>query len=263
MNKATSSGPVSARKVTLHELVIPELERLAEDQKFDKNVLILMQEDFVSLAMEKNMREFVKEINRIKLLENVPDVSKEDLHREKVAFLTKITNTTYLELKQSGQGFNVSSYVDVAQTFFQAEAKRYSSHLKDLTRHLQETIESGRKPNLQEHAQDAFVSISRIANTVSSLQKIGASADAKHVASNMRRAIDGLNFDAVTQPGISIPVGKQLLTLIDQMSKSPEKYIQFVEPHKLSTPKLKPWENESMRNHGMEREPSVLASPSL
>ena len=98
--------------------------------------------------------------------------------------------------------------------------------------------------DIERFAREAYVSMARMSGAIGNLESIGARANAQQVAQMMKKGIEHINFATVTQPGQTLQVGRELLKVVDQIAQAPQKYMQFVDPHKLGTPKAGPWDFE-------------------
>jgi hypothetical protein len=80
-----------------------------------------------------------------------------------------------------------------------------------------------------------------MSGAIDSLEQINkASADA--VAKMMEAGIKKIEMVAVTDAELN--VGRVLFKAIDQISQSPEKYIQFTDPRRMEMPDYKLWDFE-------------------
>lgn len=242
MDAATKTG-IARRELTLHELVVPELVQMDATNRFDRNVLLWLQDAYVSRAMKENTGDLLN-FHR-EMLQT--DASQEERWKRKTEFLSKITRETYSTARAEGSGFDLKQYVDAAKTFYESESVLYAGQLAELAEFIKKSLEAGVTPDLERFAAESYVSMARMSGAIQNLEGIGARANAQQVAHMMRKGIEGINYAAVTTPGQPVNVGRELLKMVDQISKAPEKYMQFVDPHKLGTPKVRPWEYEPTR----------------
>lgn len=237
---AAAKTTTARRELTLHELVIPDLKQMDATGKFDRNVLLWLQDAYVSRAMKENTGEllnFHRDLSRT-------DTSEEERWKRKTEFLTKITKETYSAAKSEGGGFDLKQYVDAAKTFYESESVLYAGQLGELAEYIKKSMEAGVKPDIERFAREAYVSMARMSGAIGNLESIGARANAQQVAQMMKKGIEHINFATVTQPGQTLQVGRELLKVVDQIAQAPQKYMQFVDPHKLGTPKAGPWDFE-------------------
>lgn len=241
---AAAKNTTTRRELTLHELVIPDLMQMESTGRYDRNVLLWLQDAYVDRAMSENTGELLK-FHRELLSQG--DVSEADQWKRKTEFLTKITKETYGAVKAEGGGFDLKQYVDAAKTFYESESILYAGQLGELAEYIKKALESGTKPDIERFAKEAYVSMARMSGAINNLTGLGERANAKHVAQMMKSGIEHINYVSVTQPGQSLQVGRELLKVVDEISKAPEKYIQFVDPYKLSMPQARPWDFEPVQ----------------
>jgi hypothetical protein len=240
MNSAAGKSSTVRRELTLHELVIPDLAQMDATGRFDRNVLLWLQDAYVSRAMKENTGEllnFHRDLAR-------SSASEEERWQRKTEFLSKITKETYSAVRSQGGGFDLKQYVDAAKTFYESESVLYAGQLGELAQYIKQCLESGVKPDIERFAREAYVSMARMSGAITNLDGIGARANAQQVAQMMKGGIESINFTVVTQPGQSVQVGRELLKVVDQISNAPEKYMQFVDPYKLGSGKAGLWDFE-------------------
>jgi hypothetical protein len=242
---AASKTTTARRELTLHELVIPDLKQVEATGKFDKNVLLWLQDAYVSRAIKENTGE---------LLNFHRDLSKtettgEERWKRKTEFLTKITKETYSAARSEGGGFDLKQYVDAAKTFYESESVLYAGQLGELAEYIKKSMEAGVKPDIERFAREAYVSMARMSGAIKNLEGVGARANAQQMAQMMKKGIEHINFAAVTNPNHTVQIGRELLKVVDRISQAPEKYMQFVDPRNLAAPKAGPWDFEPVHRN--------------
>jgi hypothetical protein len=254
---ASTKTGIARRELTLYELVIPELVQMDGlvqtdgTPKFDRNVLLWLQDAYVSRAMKENtgdLLNFHRELQQT-------DTSQEERWRRKTEFLTKITRETYSTAKAEGTGFDLKQYVDAAKTFYESESVLYAGQLGEMAEFIKKSMAAGIKPDIERFAAECYVSMDRMSRAMMSLEKIGPRANAQQVAQMMKKGIDGINYAAVTTPGQPVSVGRELLNMVQRIGEAPKKYLQFIDPHKLGMPKAGPWDFE--RTSHADHSPSM------
>lgn len=240
MMDATAKTTTTRKELTLHELVIPDLKQMDATGRFDRNVLLWLQDAYVDRAMKENTGDLLNLHRELQ----ATDMSEEERWKRKTEFLTNVTKETYSTAKGEGGGFDLKQYVDAAKTFYESESVLYAGQLGELAEYIKKSMEAGIKPDIERFAREAYVSMSRMGGAIQNLEKIGAQGNAQQVAQMMRKGIQNINYSAVAAPGQSVGVGRQLLEIVDKIGKAPEKYMQFVDPYKLDTPKTGPWDFE-------------------
>lgn len=243
LDKAAQKSATARRELTLYELVIPDLKDMDASGKFDRNVLLWLQDAYVSRAIKEHTGEFIA-FHRDLAQKPMTD---EERWRERTDFLKKITNQTYSTARSSGEGVNLQQYVDAARALYQSESVLYSGQLQELAEYIKKALADGVKPDIERFAREAYVSMSRMSGAMTNLEGIGQRAGANQVAQMMKRGIEAINFQAVTMPGMNVNVGRQLLEAVQRIGQQPEKYIQFIQAHKLATPQVGPWDFEPSR----------------
>jgi hypothetical protein len=242
-DKAGQKSSTVRRELTLYELVIPDLKDMNATGKFDRNVLLWLQDAYVSRAIKEHTGEFISFHRRL----SEKPLTEEERWRERTDFLKKITNQTYSTARSSGEGVNLQQYVDAARALYQSESVLYAGQLQELAEYIKKALADGVKPDIERFARESYVSMSRMSGAIKNLEGIGQRAGAAQVAQMMKQGIDQINFAAVTTPGVSLNVGRQLLEAVQRIGAQPEKYIQFVDAHKLGTPQAGPWDFEPSR----------------
>ena len=238
-NKQTSQ-----RDLILHQLVIPDLEMMESTGRYDRNVLLWLQEQYVAKAMKEHIPElmaFNKEVM------SRDDMGVEEKWDKKTEFLGKITAETYSTLKADGKGFDLKNYVDAAKTFYEAESQVYAGKMHEVAAYIKDALANGIKPDIEAFARDAYLSMSRMSKAITNLESIGK---VDQIASMMKQGIARINDAVVVQAGQSIEVGREVLKVVQQIAKAPDKYFQYVDSYKLAQPKASsPWDFEPERNY--------------
>lgn len=229
--------PVSYREPVLEKLVLNDLIQLSNDSRYDKNVLLWMQDRYVNQAITENMSVLIDLVRKGKQEGSSP----EEMQRERIEALVKLSRETYSSEKSLGRGADLKTYLDAATTFFEAESVRYGGHLKDVSEQIAKAVASGEIPDIDRIARTVYGATFKMAGAIDSLERINkASADA--VAKMMEAGIKKIEMVAVTD--VELNVGRVLFKAIDQISQSPEKYIQFTDPRRMEMPDYKLWDFE-------------------
>ncbi len=231
------------RELTLLTLVVPDLKQMEATGKFDRNVLLWLQDAYVSRAMKENAGELVV-FHRQLGQQGLSAAEKRD---EQNQFLAKITKETYSTIKGEGGGFDLKQYVDAAKAFYESESVLYAGQLQEVAEYIKKSLAAGVPPDLERFAREAYVSMARMSSAQNNLTTLGTRANANYVAQMMKRGIEAINFAVVTTPGQSIEVGKQLLKVVEKIAAAPHKYVQFVNPDRLETPNFGAWDFETER----------------
>jgi hypothetical protein len=232
------------REITLHELVIPDLQQMEATGKFDRNVLLWLQDAYVVQAMKENTGELVK-FHRELVAEG--EMSDEERWARQTAFLAAITKETYSTAKFEGRGFDLKTYVEAARTFYEAESMIYAGHLAELAEYVKKALEAGVEPDLERFARESYVSMARMSGTIRHLEGIGMRGGAQQAAQLMRQGIESINYVTISSPGRPIHVGRELLKIVNRIAQDPDRYIEFVEPYKLGGLKTGPFDFDTSR----------------
>ena len=229
--------PVSYREPVLEKLVLNDLIYLSNDSRYDKNVLLWMQDRYVNQAITENMSVLIDLVRKGKQEGSTPD----EMRRDRIEALVKLTQETYSSEKSLGRGADLKTYLDAATTFFEAESVRYAGHLKDVSEQIAKAIANGESPDIDRIARTVYGATFKMSGAIDSLERINkTSADA--VAKMMEQGIKKIEEVAVTDAELN--VGRVLFKAIDQISQSPEKYIQFTDPRRMEIPDYKLWDFE-------------------
>ena len=229
--------PVSYREPVLEKLVLNDLIYLSNDSRYDKNVLLWMQDRYVNQAITENMSVLIDLVRKGKQEGSTPD----EMRRDRIEALVKLTQETYSSEKSLGRGADLKTYLDAATTFFEAESVRYAGHLKDVSEQIAKAIANGESPDIDRIARTVYGATFKMSGAIDSLERINkTSADA--VAKMMEQGIKKIEEVAVTDAELN--VGRVLFKAIDQISQSPEKYIQFTDPRRMEMPDYKLWDFE-------------------
>ena len=229
--------PASYREPVLEKLVLNDLIYLSNDSSYDKNVLLWMQDRYVNQAITENMSVLIDLVRKGKQEGSTPD----EMRRDRIEALVKLTQETYSSEKSLGRGADLKTYLDAATTFFEAESVRYAGHLKDVSEQIAKAIANGESPDIDRIARTVYGATFKMSGAIDSLERINkTSADA--VAKMMEQGIKKIEEVAVTDAELN--VGRVLFKAIDQISQSPEKYIQFTDPRRMEMPDYKLWDFE-------------------
>ena len=229
--------PVSYREPVLEKLVLNDLIYLSNDSRYDKNVLLWMQDRYVNQAITENMSVLIDLVRKGKQEGSTPD----EMRRDRIEALVKLTQETYSSEKSLGRGADLKTYLDAATTFFEAESVRYAGHLKDVSEQIAKAIANGESPDIDRIARTVYGATFKMSGAIDSLERINkTSADA--VAKMMEQGIKKIEEVAVTDAELN--VGRVLFKAIDQISQSPEKYIQFTDPRRMEMPDHNLWDFE-------------------
>lgn len=222
---------VTRRELTLQELVIPDLQFMAASGKFDVNVLLWLQDGYVERAMKEHVVELMQFTRD---LASQSGLSADDRWWCQIEFLGKLTREVYEAEKVNSDGTRrpiEEAYLDAAKTFYQAESVMYAGQLEELAEFIKKSLEAGVEPNLERFAKDAFVSMSRMSDSISKLEKMSSGA-ARQMTQMMRQGIEAINYTVVSTPGQPIPVGRKLLQVVNEIAQNPHKYIEYVAPQR-------------------------------
>ena len=229
--------PASYREPVLEKLVLNDLIQLSNDSRYDKNVLLWMQDRYVSQAITENMSVLIDLVRKGKQEGSTPD----EMKRERIETLVRLARETYSSEKSLGRGADLKTYLDAAATFFEAESVRYAGHLKDVSEQIAKAVANGERPDIDRIARTVYGATFKMSGAIDSLERINkSSADA--VAKMMENGVKRIEMVAVTNAELN--VGRVLYQAIDQISKSPEKYIQFTDPRRMDMPDYKAWDFE-------------------
>ena len=229
--------PASYREPVLEKLVLNDLIQLSNDSRYDKNVLLWMQDRYVNKAITENMSVLIDLVRKGKQEGSTPD----EMKRERIETLVRLARETYSSEKSLGRGADLKTYLDAATTFFEAESVRYAGHLKDVSEQIAKAVANGERPDIDRIARTVYGATFKMSGAIDSLERINkASADA--VAKMMENGVKRIEMVAVTNAELN--VGRVLYQAIDQISSSPEKYIQFTDPRRMDMPDYKAWDFE-------------------
>lgn len=229
--------PASYREPVLEKLVLNDLIHLSNDSRYDKNVLLWMQDRYVNQAITENMSVLIDLVRKGKQEGSTPD----EMKRERIETLVRLARETYSSEKSLGRGADLKTYLDAATTFFEAESVRYAGHLKDVSEQIAKAVANGERPDIDRIARTVYGATFKMSGAIDSLERINkASADA--VAKMMENGVKRIEMVAVTNAELN--VGRVLYQAIDQISNSPEKYIQFTDPRRMDMPDYKAWDFE-------------------
>lgn len=229
--------PASYREPVLEKLVLNDLIQLSNDSRYDKNVLLWMQDRYVNQAITENMSILIDLVRKGKQEGSTPD----EMKRERIETLVRLARETYSSEKSLGRGADLKTYLDAATTFFEAESVRYAGHLKDVSEQIAKAVANGERPDIDRIARTVYGATFKMSGAIDSLERINkSSADA--VAKMMENGVKRIEMVAVTSAELN--VGRVLYQAIDQISSSPEKYIQFTDPRRMDMPDYKTWDFE-------------------
>lgn len=229
--------PASYREPVLEKLVLNDLIQLSNDSRYDKNVLLWMQDRYVNQAITENMTVLIDLVRKGKQEGSTPD----EMKRERIETLVRLARETYSSEKSLGRGADLKTYLDAATTFFEAESVRYAGHLKDVSEQIAKAVANGERPDIDRIARTVYGATFKMSGAIDSLERINkSSADA--VAKMMENGVKRIEMVAVTNAELN--VGRVLYQAIDQISNSPEKYIQFTDPRRMDMPDYKAWDFE-------------------
>ena len=229
--------PASYREPVLEKLVLNDLIQLSNDSRYDKNVLLWMQDRCVNQAITENMSVLIDLVRKGKQEGSTPD----EMKRERIETLVRLARETYSSEKSLGRGADLKTYLDAATTFFEAESVRYAGHLKDVSEQISKAVANGERPDIDRIARTVYGATFKMSGAIDSLERINkSSADA--VAKMMENGVKRIEMVAVTNAELN--VGRVLYQAIDQISSSPEKYIQFTDPRRMDMPDYKAWDFE-------------------
>ena len=229
--------PASYREPVLEKLVLNDLIQLSNDSRYDKNVLLWMQDRYVNKAITENMSVLIDLVRKGKQEGSTP----EEMKRERIETLVRLTRETYSSEKSLGRGADLKAYLDSATTFFEAESVRYAGHLKDVSEQIAKAVANGERPDIDRIARTVYGATFKMSGAIDTLERINkSSADA--VAKMMENSVKHIEMVAVTSAELN--VGRVLFQAIDQISRSPEKYIQFTDPRRMDMPDYKVWDFE-------------------
>lgn len=229
--------PASYREPVLEKLVLNDLIQLSNDSRYDKNVLLWMQDRYVNQAITENMSVLIDLVRKGKQEGSTPD----EMKRERIETLVRLARETYSSEKSLGRGADLKTYLDAATTFFEAESVRYAGHLKDVSEQIAKAVANGERPDIDRIARTVYGATFKMSGAIDSLERINkSSADA--VAKMMENGVKRIEMVAVTNAELN--VGRVLYQAIDQISSSPEKYIQFTDPRRMDMPDYKAWDFE-------------------
>ena len=229
--------PASYREPVLEKLVLNDLIQLSNDSPYDKNVLLWMQDRYVNQAITENMSVLIDLVRKGKQEGSTPD----EMKRERIETLVRLARETYSSEKSLGRGADLKTYLDAATTFFEAESVRYAGHLKDVSEQIAKAVANGERPDIDRIARTVYGATFKMSGAIDSLERINkSSADA--VAKMMENGVKRIEMVAVTNAELN--VGRVLYQAIDQISNSPEKYIQFTDPRRMDMPDYKAWDFE-------------------
>lgn len=234
---ANQKQPTSFREPTIDQLVLKDLVELSKDSRYDKNVLLWMQDRYVQKAIAENMTVLIDLVRKGK----GDGASPEQMQRERMVALVKMTQETYSTEKSVERGADLKTYLSAATTFFEAEAVRYSSHLKDVSEQIAKALANGESPDIDRISRTVYGSTFKITNAIDALERINKSS-AESVAKLMTEGIKKIEMVAVTDPDLN--VGRVLFQAIDRISQAPEKYIQFTDPRRMEMPAYETWDFE-------------------
>lgn len=234
---ARKKQPSSYREPVLEKLVISDLIELSRDSRYDKNVLLWMQDRYVTQSMTENMHVLIDLVRQAKQEGSSP----EEIHSERMETLITLTRDTYSSEKLLGRGADFKNYLDAATTFFEAESLRYEGHLHDISEEIAKVIAIGEKPDIDRISRTVYGATFKMSGAIDSLEKINT-ASAEAVSKMMTSSIQKIEMAAVTD--VDLNIGRVLFKAIEQISQSPEKYIQFTDPRRMDMPDYKIWDFE-------------------
>ena len=92
--------PASYREPVLEKLVLNDLIQLSNDSRYDKNVLLWMQDRYVNQAITENMSVLIDLVRKGKQEGSSP----EEMQRERIETLVRLSRETYSSEKSLGRG---------------------------------------------------------------------------------------------------------------------------------------------------------------
>ena len=230
--KMDAADKTSARReLTLQELVIPDLQLMAASGKYDLNVLLWLQDAYVVRGMKDHFNELFAFHRDLAAQTELTD---DERWWCKIEFLGKITRAVYDAEKINDDGTRrpiEERYLDAARTFYQAESVVYAGQLEELAEYIKQAMEAGVEPDLERFARDAYVSMSRMADSISKLEKL-PNSHAQQMMQMMKRGIEAINYSVVSTPSRPIPAGRVLLQIVNEIGKNPHRYIEYKQPQR-------------------------------
>ena len=167
--------PASYREPVLEKLVLNDLIQLSNDSRYDKNVLLWMQDRYVNQAITENMSVLIDLVRKGKQEGSTPD----EMKRERIETLVRLARETYSSEKSLGRGADLKTYLDAATTFFEAESVRYAGHLKDVSEQIAKAVANGERPDIDRIARTVYGATFKMSGAIDSLERINkSSADA-------------------------------------------------------------------------------------
>lgn len=235
--------PAVYREPVLAQLVLKDLAELAGDSRYDKHVLLWMQDRYVQQAIAENMQVLIDLMHKGRQEGQGAD----EMMRERMQALAKLTQETYSAEKSLGRGADLKTYLDAATTFFESESVRYGGHLKEVSEEIAKALANGERPDIDRISRTVYAATFKMSGAIDSLEKINKnSADA--VAKLMEAGIKKIEMVAVTDAQLN--VGRVLFQAIEKIAQAPEKYIQFTDPRRMEMPKYQAWDFEPVaRTH--------------
>lgn len=230
--------PTAHREPLLTKLVVGDLIALSKDGRYDRNVLLWMQDRYAQQAMVENMGELADLVRAGAAQGAAPD----EVRQQRQEALSKFTRETYSAEKGAGRGADLKSYLEAAETFFESESVRYAGHLKEVAEEIAKALANGEKPDIDRISRTMFRATFKMAGAIESLESINKPTS-QAVVNMMVAGIKRIEQTAVIDHP-DLAVGRQLFQAIERMEKEPEKYIQYVNPRDMEMPAYAPFDYE-------------------
>lgn len=244
MNTAQTKQPAFYREPVLPEIVIPALKNMEGTGRYDKNVLLWLQDGYVNRAIKENVSQLMALHTSLVEAGESPEAMKREKTRALIGFATDIFNREMGE----GREADLKSYGEAAKTFFEAETARYGGHLQDLVEYIKKALENGEKPDIDSHSRWAYVSYRKLWEASERLEGLSGKIGQLTVVNAMKKSVERLNFITVADQPTN--VGKHLWEAVERISKNPSKYIAYSDPDRIEMPKREPWDYEPMQRQG-------------
>ncbi|MGS0567105.1 hypothetical protein [Xanthomonas oryzae] len=245
MSFAVNKQPTLLREPMIPELVIPDLQMMERSGNYKRDVLLWLQDGYANKAMAQHMPELMQ-------LEGAladADSSEGEIRRQRMQAIVDFTKETYTQAKEAGGGADIRTYIEAAKTFYEAEAARYGSHLKELAEYIEKALANGERPDIERHARHCYVSMAKLSSVQQQMESMSGRQAAQQVAQMIKQGVETIGFNAVGD--VPTHVGRQMLRFVEQISQNPAKYIEYRDPSRMTMPPREPWDFEPTRQATM------------
>jgi hypothetical protein len=210
MNATAPSGS-ACRGFALDQLVIADLQQMEATGRYDRCVLLWLQESCVKRALAAETAQQEHSHTR----SGHPDR----------AWVIRVAQQTYSAARRGGRGFDVKQYVIAARTFYQSEATLRAGQLQELLAYMGHPPAGNIKADIPRFAREFYVGLARMSGALQRLEVLGARVQAEEVGRQLSCCIQALRGAATRVTGVPDPLGRELLAAVEEIGRHPQRFM--------------------------------------